>query len=140
MTNLFDQYVDSLLESTSFLDLPDSPPYGFWISPGGEFFVVSREKHEKVAKEIIKQNPTLKDAYKLEKHKSFYHVHYFLTRRKYIRVVESPFNSNKKYYVDLFAYDPSTDKNISFAPTHSSLKTLKDIAKFYGAELILLND
>ena len=63
MTKEFDKIVNLILEATSFLDLPDELPYGFWISPSGEFFVVGFQEHEEIAFDIIQRNAALFEEY-----------------------------------------------------------------------------
>jgi hypothetical protein len=40
----------------SFADLPDEVPYGFWILPDGEPYVVTFQNHKKVAYDIIQKS------------------------------------------------------------------------------------
>lgn len=46
-----------------FKDIPDSRPYGFWLSPGLQLFVVPFEGHAKIASELVFENKKLKTQY-----------------------------------------------------------------------------
>lgn len=136
MTNLFDRYIDYILEATSFLDLPEKPPYGFWISPGGEFFPVKFERHYEEALKIITRNRTLNQEYDKE---GTPYPYSFLSARKYIRVVID----GNSYHADLFSYNDSpfegiddTSPTTPFTPTNTSVKLIKDIGEFYGKTII----
>jgi hypothetical protein len=131
MTNLFDQYVESILESTSFLDLPDTAPYGFWISPEGEFFTVAPQRHGIVAKEIISSSPRLIEKLGVPDFKC--DAMDKLTSEKYIRVAKM---SSKEYTADVFYYaNDGKSTPIPFEPTNSAKRTLNDIAEFYNMRI-----
>lgn len=129
MTTNFDNFVNLFLEATSFMDLPDKPPYGFWISPHGEFFSVKFEQHYEVALKIITRNRTLDQEYDKAGMPDPYE---FLTARKYIRMVKS----EQMYYADLYTYtDRMNHKFIPFEPTNTSVRLIKDIGEFYGMKI-----
>jgi hypothetical protein len=142
MTNLFDQYIESILESNSFVDLPDEPPYGFWISPGGDFFVVGYQEHKSVAEDIVRQNANLNAEFGHLLDKPNVNMTHYIASKKYIRVAKA---FGKEYFADffytnvdtipVFFYDDSTPETISFEPTNASLRTLNDIAEFYGLKI-----
>lgn len=129
MTSNFDNFVNLFLEATSFLDLPDRPPYGFWISPTGEFFPVRFERHYEEALKIMSRNRKLRQEYEDDRHPDMYN---FLSSRKYLRVVME----GDTYYADIFSYDLVNSVIVPFIPTNTSVKLLKDIAEFYGKKVI----
>lgn len=129
MTKKFDAFVSTILESNSFVDLPDSPPYGFWISPGGDFFVVKDQNHARVALDIIKNSESLTNELR-QKQLIGNTPNNKLSRKKYLRVVVG---GGRIYLVDSFYYDESNNyKSVPFQPTNASLRTLNDICQFYN--------
>lgn len=94
MTKNFDKLYHLFLEATSFTTLPDDLPYGFWISPSGDFFVVPVQRHYEIAEEIIQNSAILSkeidpDGELIEE----------LQRRKYIRVARMV---GREYAADIF--------------------------------------
>ena len=47
----------------SFKDIPDSHPYGFWLSPDLQLFIVPFEGHSKIASELVFKNKKLKERF-----------------------------------------------------------------------------
>ena len=137
MTKNFDNFIKLVLEFTSFLDLPESPPYGFWISPDGHFFPVNFQKHDRVGMDIINKNQTLAKEYDSEEDKN--DVYSFLQKRKWLRVAKSSTNI-REYYVDCFVYDADALKILPFEPTRKSFNTLYDICQYYSYKFKLLKE
>lgn len=137
MTNIFDNFVRYILEYTSFVDLPEKPPYGFWISPGGSFYPVGFQKHDSVAMNVINSTPSLSKEFDDLEDKT--DVYEFLQKRKWLRVVKST-NSVRTYLADCFVYNIDVLATISFVPTQKSLKTLKDICEYYFYDLQLVKE
>lgn len=137
MTKNFDNFIKLFLEFTSFLDLPEKPPYGFWISPDGHFFPVNFQKHDSVGMDIINKNRTLAQEYDLEE--NAHDVYSFLQKRKWLRVVKNNTRFNE-YYADCFLYDVDSMRSISFEPSRKSLNTLKDICQYYSFNFKLLKE
>lgn len=133
MTLNFDRFVELFLEAKSFTELPDKAPYGFWISPHGDFFVVNFEDHHNVAKKIINNTESLKTEYDKN---PYFDLYFFLASRKYIRVVRDS-TGIPIYYADVHTYDDAGIVN-EFTPTISSMRTLKDIGEFYGKTIHLV--
>lgn len=131
MTKNFDKTVNLILEATSFLDLPDDLPYGFWISPSGEFFVVGFQEHASVADEIIESKADFFEEYNSMESMSATN---FLAHKKYIRIAKM----FRELTGDIFYVDIVTGKSIPFEPTNSSVKTAKDIAEYYGTKISFL--
>lgn len=137
MTQNFDYFVNLFLEFTSFLDLPEKAPYGFWISPDGHFFPVNFQKHDSVGMNIINKNPVLAQEYDEQEDK--HDVYSFLQKRKWLRVAKS--NSQiSEYYADCFLYDVDSMRIVPFEPTRKSLNTLKDICQYYSFNFKLLKE
>jgi hypothetical protein len=135
MTKNFDRFVKLFLEFTSFLDLPETPPYGFWISPNGHFFPVRFQRHDDVGMNIINKNKFLSKQYDLEENKQ--DIYSFLQKNKWLRVVKNS-EHLKEYYADCFLYDVDSMRSTPFKPTDKSLKTLKDICDFYSFKFTLI--
>ena len=128
MTPEFDKFVELFMEARSFLELPDEPPYGFWISPHGDFYPVAFEDHYNTALKIINKNPRLKQEFNPNRDR----VYVFLATRKYIRMVID----FKKYLVDIFYYDYDKSHNtFPITPSATSLKLIKDIGEFYNLRI-----
>jgi len=124
----FSEYYQ-LFEATSFEDLPESIPYGFWIYPNADFKIVpSGLKHNNVARMIINILKLSKEFYnfKMEHPLSEYirdegeQAYVFLMERNFLRVV----------YVDSALYYRGEKTN------NAQLKTLKDLAKYYHVMLV----
>lgn len=137
MTKNFDNFIKLFLEFTSFLDLPEHAPYGFWISPDGHFFPVNFQKHESVGMDIINKNKVLAQEYDSEEDK--HDVYSFLQKRKWLRLARIS-SQIREYYVDSFLYDVDSMRSISFEPTRKSLNTLKDICQYYSFTFKLLKE
>ena len=130
MTEQFDKFVEFILEKLQTMEElnRDSPPYGFWISPSGEYTVVKQHQHESIADLIISKNPSLIKKYV----KMSVSPANFLSMEKYIRVVFAHYTN--MLLGDCFYYIPQ-DGNwipVKFDPTSQSLRTFKDLASFYG--------
>lgn len=128
MTPKFDEIIEQILESHSFADLPSNAPYGFWIAPSGEYFVVAEQRHEDVAQDIIDSNPQLKKEY--IDNRSHISKRDFLKRKRYLRISVI---FSKDYALETYYYE--NNNPIPFDPTPISIKTAKDIAKFYDIRL-----
>ena len=128
MTPEFDKFVELFMEARSFLELPDEPPYGFWISPHGDFYPVAFEDHYSTALKIINENPKLKQEF--NPNRDYVYVYAFLASRKYIRMVID----FKKYLADIFYYDRSQN-TVPIIPSSTSLKLIKDIGEFYNLRI-----
>lgn len=131
MTEQFDKFVEFILEKNQ--DMGDlnrnSPPYGFWISPSGEYTVVRPRQHDNIAELIISKNPTLIKKYT----RMSVSPANFLSMEKYLRVVFAPYTDDM-LLGDSFYY-VKQDKDwvpVKFDPTVQSLRTFKDLANFYG--------
>lgn len=110
----FNYYIKLLLES-SFASLPSSPPYGMWITPSGEFRIVSRTGHHSVAEDIIAENKVLRAKFnKIDPDLIFV----FMNDNKYIRVVFETRHDNLYY-------------SCTFTPSHRQIQTIKDLAMLY---------
>ncbi len=106
----FDQLIDVLLEKykkekypllSSFVDLPDNPPYGFLVFPDGKYIVVNSSYEHSFALQSMGSNM-----------QTFF-------KAGGIRVVKK---NDKEYFIDGLMDLSSTRKAIS---------TSKDIATFY---------
>ncbi len=145
--SLFNRLIRSLL-TEGFDKLPPKPPYGFWITPSGDFIpVFSNQGHEDIAVEIVIKSPKLaKYAYEEKLNGQGSYEEYIqnnpngnktigevlfkrneaaevLLMHKYGRVVKS--RNNNTYFLnvfDVFANDPAIKKVEA---------TAKDIADFY---------
>ena len=130
MTEQFDKFVKFILEKVQTMEElnRESPPYGFWISPSGEYTVVKHQQHDSVADSIISKNPSLKKKYMSDPISQAN----FLSRERYIRVVFAHYTN--MLLGDCFYYAQNAGEwvPIRFEPTSSSLKTFKDLANFYG--------
>lgn len=133
MTKEFDKFINFILEATSFLDLPDELPYGFWVSPIGEFFVVNFQEHEEVAFEIIESKANFFEEYNSGKGNTGSCTN-FLSEKKYIRIAKM-FN---ELTGDIFYVDEALNRNVVFEPTNSSTRTANDIAAFYNTKISFL--
>ena len=119
------------MESTSFLDLPDNAPYGFWISPEGEFFTVKSQQHGIVAKEIIESSPRLIEKLGVPNYKC--DAMDKLTAEKYIRMAKI---TSREYTADIYYYaNDGKSTIIPFEPTNSAKRTINDIAEFYNMRI-----
>jgi hypothetical protein len=107
----------------SFFDkLPKEKPYGFWITPIGEY--IQSGHHYRTALKIIENNPTLAKAYKAEHPKGKIHpdeeedfVISFLIKNHFIRTrIRDGFH----FYMDITGQMNSAQR-----------RTIKDIAAFY---------
>lgn len=110
----FNYYIKLLLES-AFASLPNSPPYGFWITPSGEFKIVSRSGHFEVAENIITNNEALLAKFKKTDPDLIF---VFMNNNKYIRVVLEMRHDNLYY-------------SCTFMPSPRQLQIIKDLAMFY---------
>lgn len=137
MTKRFDTFVNTVLESNSFADLPNSPPYGFWISPGGDFTVVKYQSHGQAALGIIRKSEILSKEL-AGKNLVFRDAINELSRRKYVRVT---IDAGNVYAADVFYYDMENSfKSVRFTPTNQSLRTLNDICEFYNKTIEYVYD
>lgn len=129
----FGKLLKLILEETDFSKLPENPPYGFWVSPSGEFFPVRFEAHNDIASKIIKQR--LLDSY--QKHEGF-RVRpvpsTFLISKNYVRVVIH----GKKLYTDTVIYPDmmrSDSKPKSYPMTPKAKATIVDMAIMYDCDI-----
>lgn len=127
----FERLYKLLLEASSFSDLPDNPPYGFWIHPNGDFTVVTMMNHDEAAMKIVNSNPTLKAIW-IDKTSGMTSIfmkeqeaYFVILRHNYNRVVIS--NGT------LFYAKPVPKDNR--VPTNSQLRTAKDLAAFYNLKV-----
>lgn len=131
----FSYLVQLIVEDSSFANLPKSAPYGYWIYPNGDFFVVHGVYcHDEYGERLVENSELYKEQYEEWKEageraaeergeeawmfdssaSSFLWNHRFI-RVVYDRVLETLFwESHKK----------------SITPTQ--LKTIKDLALFYN--------
>lgn len=90
MTHKFDAFVRLLMES-SFADLPDTNPYGFWVSRGGDFFIVPFQGHCRIASQIVRNNPALFAEYeKMNKEDRLFPDSFLSKKKGWMRVVCAP--------------------------------------------------
>lgn len=138
MTEQFDKFVEFILERMQTMEELNrkSPPYGFWISPSGEYTVVRLHQHDSVADTIISKNPSLIKKYMSDPISSAN----FLSKEKYIRVVFAEYTN--MLLGDCFYYTQNEQGEwipVRFEPSSSSLKTFKDLASFYGIRSKMVN-
>lgn len=121
MTRIFDAFVRLLLES-SFTELPDTHPYGFWVSRGGDFFIVPYQGHIRIATQLIKKSPTLFAEYS-EMHKER-------------RVFPDTFLSKNKGWMRIVCAPPRMWYNFENEHTISGKQKqiLNDLSAFYNLE------
>lgn len=126
MTEQFDLYIEQLL--SSFGDLPEDMPYGFWVSPHGKIYSVSYMNHNKVAIDIITQyEPRLNDLFENDSN-TIKNRGDFLNSMGYLRLNIDEYNC----YIDCTYYPTSASINIRrIKPTRLAERTAKDIADFY---------
>lgn len=133
MTSLFDRFFKFILEATSFVDLPNYIPYGFWISPSGEYFVVTSH-HLNTGIELIKNNPKLRAHYlEFTKGRNSTLVYEFLGMLKYVRVVKE----GSYLMADSFYYNEN-GKQVPFEISSAARKTIKDLGSFYNKEAVIM--
>lgn len=124
----------------NFNDLPNTSPYGFWIYPTGEFYMVmDAHSHEEYGEEMIESNIRLLENYKdwknagkesmVEMNRSEWDfddsASNFLWNHKYIRVVLD--RTKPAYYWE--SYRNKID--------NKQMQTLKDLAMFYDIPNII---
>jgi len=113
----------ALLEATRFDDLPEHCPYGFWVTPNSDVYpVYTASGHSRVAGDILGYNdgPPSGDAY----------------QRGWIGIASVPVPGGKRimwYRRRHPDWTPDTNPNIPA----SQMRTMKDLAAFYDAELRL---
>lgn len=138
MTEQFDKFVEFILEKVQTMEElnRESPPYGFWISPSGEYTVVRQRQHDSVADAIISKNPSLIKKFMSDPISPAN----FLSKEKYIRVVFAHYTN--MLLGDCFYYIQNEEGAwipVRFEPTSGSLKTFKDLASFYGVRSKMVN-
>lgn len=105
----------------TFADLPENPPYGFWVTPTGELFVAEdRMSHTTVGEEIIKNNYL--NEYKEMQGRFNNATRFLYYHKKWGRIV---IDDNNVLYLDVYQ-----DRY-----TARQKKTAEDIASFYGCML-----
>ncbi len=112
----------ALLEATRFEDLPDQCPYGFWVTPQSDIHLVLRHAgHSAVAGELLgyKDGPPSMDAYQLG----------------WITIVSVTAGDEIIFWYRRRNADGTPDTKPSI-PT-SQMRTMRDLAAFYNAELRL---
>jgi len=128
MTEKFNKFVKLFLEETDFNKLPDKPPYGFWISPNGEYFPVPYEKHNAIGWSLIDKFD-LDEKFHKWKTSELFSPSSFLISQKFIRVVF--YNGTIIYDIELYM----DNKTVKYPMTASAKRTLKDISEFYRAPI-----
>lgn len=129
MYNNFNTYIAELLMEMSFKDIPDQRPYGFWLSPDLQLFVVPFEGHSKIASELVFKNKKLKRDYEAasaeqENEFDFLTPMQFLESERFIRIVfDSRLRPNPKLY-----FAGHTDS--------SQIKLIKDLGMFYETPVV----
>lgn len=129
----FERLYQIILEG-NFSDLPDRPPYGFWISPGGGYFPVRYQNHATMALQIINKNKELSQKFYTPqrlRYKDEYEylegdAMTFLMRENYNRVV---IEGGILYYMK-----PSSLYDFIHI-TNSQMRTFRDLAAFYNLQL-----
>lgn len=106
---------------SSFADLPEEKPYGFWVSPSGHFHIVPWEGHSKMAKIIVNRIPNYKE--ELAKQHPHLGPASFIMLKSWARVVCEV--ENMWFHLD----------KRSFQLTPKQKQTLEDLAMFYGMQL-----
>ncbi len=128
MTKRFDNFIKRTLAneskipdlySKSFIDLPQEPPYGFWLFPDNKHYtVVSRTaQHEIYALHIIDEFPNFKPAYN-----ELQDAYDALFSLGFTRVVKDP-QGKRIYYGEFNLKDPIKKQKAE--------KFLSDICSFY---------
>lgn len=123
-------------ESMKFADLPDTAPYGFWISPPGNFWSVEPYSHEEKAHEIINDNQNLLKGF--QDYEAYYEELERTTGRPYY-VSYQEFLGHKASYcrividrgLKVLYWDMYGGHKISSA----QMRGAKDLAMFYNVEL-----
>ena len=101
---------------SSFNDLPDTPPHGFWITKDGKFVPVYR---------MFGHDDALKDLFpEIVGNKSGSMALYAAMKTGMIRVVKMPGNNYGITYHPIFLKNPTAKK------------TAKDIADFYNMGIV----
>ncbi len=123
MTEKFDTFVEKLINS--FEELPQNPPYGFWISPEGNLYtVLSSFGHES---EAIKILTTYEPKYNTQK---YYDDHgWFLIKKGFVRIVIE----NDEMYLDHSYYEEGRPIVVPISP--KARKSAKDISDFYNLNI-----
>lgn len=130
MTKKFDLFTEGLL--SSFTELPEEVPYGFWITPNGKIYTVDYMKHNSVAIDIIKQfEPHLDDIFERG---SIKNRGDFLISMNYLRLNIS----SDTCYVDCTYYPDSSNVIKRIKPTSKAKKTVEDIAMFYDIPVVFI--
>lgn len=139
MTKEFDKYIKTILEYSSFNDLPNEAPYGFWIAPNGDFFPVKWQQHMQVGFDIAKNYIKL-PVEKMDSNTLYSE----LGKRKFVKVVASVDSRRKVFLVDAFYYqyagyfgdvEDEPYYKVSFDITNSTKRTLNDIGQVYDYEI-----
>lgn len=131
----FQKLYSLLVESSSFEDLPNKPPYGFFIHPNGDFTIATSQwGHYAAAVTILNEKPELKKKFydeldERDKNRSLddmmMKASIFVFEQNYNRVaIEKP----TLYYSETSKYNPFIQV------TNAQKRTIKDLAAFYQLE------
>jgi len=121
----FEQLYSLITEANDFSDLPDEKPYGFWVSPQGQYYVVGPYLHAEEAENLVNNSPTLHAEYLRHKDEIHTNAHEedFLYYKKYCKtVIEGRYMHYRNPIFDVSQYPKIK-------------QTLKDIAAFYNLEI-----
>lgn len=127
-SRLYDLLLYNVIEESSFADLPDRPPYGFWIHPDGDFSIIIKPyNHNDWALKLAElkyqeEFAAIKERFMPTRFKESLGraAHDFLLEKGYARVVMD---------------DSLIFCNTSKASTNRQTKTLKDLSAFYGLRI-----
>lgn len=116
----------------SFKDIPDSRPYGFWLSPDLQLFIVPFEGHSKIASELVFKNKKLKIKYEeamatADSEFDMITPMQFLESINFVRIV---FDSRLKPNPKLYFEGKASSKQI---------KLIKDLGMFYDTPVVADN-
>lgn len=121
----FDKKINLLLrEFTNFVDLPKSIPYGFWVSPDGEYEIVKEYKHLEVAGQLVRKYPEkFRIKYSIQKYRGNYDE--FLLINGWVRIVTGGYATGKLYAQHSIAGD-------EIPLTRKAKSSITDLAFFYN--------
>lgn len=135
----FERLYQLVLEKTSFADLPDTAPYGFWIYPNGDIQMVEYEQHAKVGWEkIIAPSPVLLQQFfemfpdvkaKSDIQKKHY-ANIFLKKKNFCRVMCDTDYGNILYYAG------AKNRWSPIQLSNAQKQTAKDLAMLYDMRAV----
>lgn len=118
---------------TPFGKLPDSAPYGFWVSPKGEMIIVQWQQHYNRARDYVDFKRTEADPVWLQRQElalddaDHYQVMY---NDGFARVV-------LEKSIDVLYWELGSSEK---SPTTHQMRTLRDIGKLYQLERLSRSD